>query len=191
MPSAVVYGTHMSQETIDRISQLVAGFDQRVTTAAGKWDQQSPCEEWKARDVVVHVANNLRNSGAGLGATPLPPVTADEDIEAAWGLTRDTFLAALPTADWSKVIPGPFGEMPADQFIGRIIASDTLIHTWDLARATGGDETLPADAVEQSYSGLKPMDAMIRRPGVFADKAACPEGADLQTEFLTFLGRAV
>lgn len=187
----MVYGTHMSQETIDRMSQLVAGFDQRVTTAAGKWDQQSPCEEWKARDVVVHVANNLRRSGAGLGATPLAEMTADEDIEAAWSLSRDTFLAALPTADWSAIIPGPFGPMPAEEFIGRIIASDVLIHTWDLARATGGDETLPADFVEQSYSGLKPMDAMIRRPGVFGDKTEAPEGCDLQTEFLTFLGRPV
>jgi len=43
--------------------------------------------------------------------------------------------------------------------------------------------------VAHAYEGIKPMDAMLRRPGVFADKIVPPEGADLQTEFLCFLGR--
>jgi hypothetical protein len=33
------------------------------------------------------------------------------------------------------------------------------------------------------------MDAMIRMPNVFADKLEPPPGADVQTEFLYFLGR--
>jgi hypothetical protein len=81
--------------------------------------------------------------------------------------------------------------MPADQMLGRILTTDTLVHTWDLARAVGGDEALAPDLVEGAYSGLKPMDAMIRRPGVFGDKVESAAGADLQTEFLSFLGRAV
>ena len=55
----------------------------------------------------------------------------------------------------------------------------------------GGDETLDADAVAAGYSGLKPMDAMIRQPGVFGPKIEAAEGDDIQTEFLKFLGRAV
>jgi hypothetical protein len=81
--------------------------------------------------------------------------------------------------------------MPAEQLIGRMISSDVLIHTWDLARAVGGDERLDADAVTGTYSGLKPMDAMIRMPGVFGPKVTPPEGADEQTELLCFLGRQV
>ena len=34
-----------------------------------------------------------------------------------------------------------------------------------------------------------PMDAMIRQPGVFGPKLDAPTGADVQTEFLYFLGR--
>ncbi len=108
----------------------------------------------------------------------------------AWNGTRDGLLAALLTADMSKMMDGPFGPMPAEQLLGRIITADTLVHTWDLARATGGDESLPADLIDGAYSGLKPMDAMIRRPGVFGDKIEVA-GADLQTEFLSFLGRKV
>jgi hypothetical protein len=75
--------------------------------------------------------------------------------------------------------------------VGRILSSDVLVHTWDLARAVGGDETLDQDAVAQAYKGLQPMDAMLRQPGVFGPKVEPPEGADLQTEFLCFLGRTV
>jgi hypothetical protein len=55
----------------------------------------------------------------------------------------------------------------------------------------GGDERLDQDAVAHGYEGIKPMDAMLRRPGAFGPKVDPPVGADLQTEFLSFLGRTV
>jgi len=72
-----------------------------------------------------------------------------------------------------------------------MISTDVLVHTWDLARALGGDEHLDQDAVGHAYEGLKPMDAMIRMPGVFDAKIAAPADADIQTQFLNFLGRTV
>ena len=109
---------------------------------------------------------------------------------AGWNSARDTFFAGITTGDLSTQLPGPFGPMPAEQMIGRLISSDVLVHTWDLARAVGGDEQLDQDAVAAAYSGLKPMDAMIRRPGVFGPRIDVSD-ADLQTEFLSFLGRTV
>ena len=43
----------------------------------------------------------------------------------------------------------------------------------------------------EAIARFKPMDAMLRSPGRFGPKTECPEGADLQTEFLCFLGRPV
>ncbi len=182
----------MSQEVIDRATNLVQGFDARIQAVdAGAWGNAAPCEGWTARDVVVHVGNNLLGLGAALTGGQGREISADEDIVAAWNEARDGFLGALPTADLSTVVPGPFGPMPAEQVIGRLVCTDVMVHTWDLARATGGDEALDAAAVEGAYSGLKPMDAMIRMPGVFGPKIDPPAGADLQTEFLCFLGRQV
>jgi uncharacterized protein (TIGR03086 family) len=118
-------------------------------------------------------------------------VADDEDIAGAWSSTRDGFLESIKTADLSQNVNGPFGPMPADQLIGRLISTDVLVHTWDLARATGGDEQLDQSAVEGSFSGLQPMDAMLRSPGVMGPKIEPAEGADLQTKFLNFLGRKV
>ena len=182
----------MSQEVIDRVTKLVWDFDKRVQAApADAWSADSPCDDWKARDVAIHVTDNLSGIGNGLQGKEGKNVGPDDDIVAAWNEARDTFLGAVSSSDLSQTLPGPFGPMPAEQLIGRLISTDVLVHTWDLARATGGDEQLDQDAVAGAYSGLKPMDAMIRMPGVFGAKVDAPEGADLQTEFLCFLGRKV
>ncbi len=182
----------MSQQVVDRITKAINGFDARVQAAPDSaWTNQSPCEEWKARDVVAHVVNNLRRVQAGLGGPAPTEVSAEDDIRASWASSRDALLGALPAADLTATLNGPFGPMPAEQFIGGIITSDVLVHTWDLARAVNGDESLDAELVAGAYAGLKPLDAMIRRPGVFSDKVEAPASADLQTEFLCFLGRKV
>lgn len=179
-------------ETVNRITSLVNDFDRRVQSAGpDTWDNPAPCDEWKARDVVAHVAGNLNSMTAAMQGQEPRRIGDDEDIVSAWNTAKDGFLSALPNADLSQSIPGPFGPMPAEQLIGRIIATDVLVHTWDLARATDGDETLDQSAVEGSYSGLKPMSAMLRGPGVMGPEVPASEDADLQTKFLNFTGRTV
>ena len=175
-------------ESIERFKKVEADFNARVeATPDSAWGNQSPCAEWKARDVVAHVANGYRRIAGGT----LPEVAEGEDIRKAWSASREALHSTLASADLSANVDGPFGPMPLDQLMGRIIATDTLVHTWDLARSVGGDEKLDAEAVSGAYSGLKPMDAMLRNPGFFEAKVDAPAGADEQTEFLSFLGRKV
>lgn len=180
-------------EAVDRYIGLADAFAARVEAAPDdKLDAQSPCEDWKARDVIAHVVGTMRGVAAGLTGGEPEPLAADADIKEAFRSSYAALKDALGRADLSTPIPGgPMGPMPAEMLVGRILASDVLVHTWDLARAVGGDEQLDQDAVGHAYEGLKPMDAMIRRPGVFGPRIDAPEGADLQTEFLSFLGRKV
>jgi uncharacterized protein (TIGR03086 family) len=180
----------MSQEVIDRLNRMVAGFDDRVlVTPTDRWASPAPCEGWTATDVVAHVSGNLAGIAAALTGTEAAAFDPDDPV-GSWTSAKDRVLAAVETADLATEIPGPFGPMPAEQLIGRLVCTDVMVHTWDLARAVGGDERLNQDDVAQAYSGLKPMDAMIRQPGVFGPKIDPAEGDDLQTEFLKFLGRA-
>ena len=181
----------MSQEVIDRYTALVKDFDARVQAApADAWSNPAPCEGWTATDVVAHVVGAMNGMVAGL--TGAPPATFDAaDPVGSWNAASAASLATVATADLSTTVQGPFGPQPAEQVIGRLQCTDILVHTWDLARAVGGDETLDQEAVSRAYSGLKPMDAMIRMPGVFGPKVEAAEGDDAQTEFLKFLGRQV
>jgi hypothetical protein len=67
---------------------------------------------------------------------------------------------------------------------------DLLIHSWDLARATGGDERLDPEAVAAALEGFKPLDEVLHSSGnVFGPKVEPPPNTDLQTELLCFAGR--
>jgi uncharacterized protein (TIGR03086 family) len=180
-------------DAVDRYKGLADTFGARIEgTPDDKWGAQSPCEDWTARDVAAHVIEGQRRIAAGFDGTEAQPLGADEDPKAAWRESYATLLDRLQDSDnLQKQVAGPMGPMPAEMLIGRIMASDILVHTWDLARATGQDETLDQDAVQHAFDGLRPMDAMIRRPGVFGPAVEPPEGADTQTQFLCFLGRHV
>jgi uncharacterized protein (TIGR03086 family) len=181
----------MSQEVVTRLTHLVGQFDARVQAApAGSWGNAAPCDGWTATDVAAHICRNLNGMAATLTGGEAAEFDAEDPV-GSWNGARDRMLAAANSADLSTSVPGPMGPMPAEQMIGRFMCMDVLVHTWDLARAVGGDETLDADAVAAGYSGLKPMDAMIRQPGIFGPKIEPSDGDDLQTEFLKFLGRKV
>lgn len=97
-------------------------------------------------------------------------------------MLADPERAALP-------VEGPFGPMPFEVLIGRFQCMDLLIHTWDVARATGGDENLDADAAAQALAGLLPMDEQIRSAAVFGPKKTPPPGAGPVVQLMCFCGR--
>lgn len=177
----------------DGYRRVAAGFDVAVNAAAsGTWDVPSPCEQWKARDVVAHVVEGHRGVIAAVRGGTSTALGADEDPQRAWAdASRALGEITADPETMAKHIDGPTGPMAAGDIIGRFVTMDVLVHTWDLARAVGADERLDEDAVRGAYEALKPMDAMIRQPGVFGPKVEPPPGADLQTQFLCFLGRRV
>jgi uncharacterized protein (TIGR03086 family) len=175
----------------DRYRLVSSGFDAAVRAVVpDQWGAQSPCEEWTARDVVVHVVENHRSVIASVRGGESEPLGADEDPREAWESASRAIgkITGDPEAA-AKEMDGPTGKMPAGQIIGQFMTMDVLVHTWDLARTVGADERLDEDSVRRAYEALKPMDAMIRQPNVFGPKLEPPVGADLQTEFLYFLGR--
>jgi uncharacterized protein (TIGR03086 family) len=144
------------------------------------------------RDLVAHVIGTHRTVFATLGRGDAADVDKNGDLVSAFTDARRSIEEALGDPEASvQTTSGMFGEQPFESLVGRLLASDTLIHTWDLARATGQDERLDPDAVEKTNEFLVPIDDAIRRPGGFAPKLAPPSGADAQTVLLHFCGRSV
>ncbi|MDQ3107721.1 MAG: TIGR03086 family metal-binding protein [Actinomycetota bacterium] len=180
-------------EVIERYQGLAEQFGARVeATPDDKWTAQAPCDEWQARDVVGHVVDSQRRMVASINGGEPTQFGADEQPAEAWRTSYAAVKEALAKPGALEAeIQSPMGPMSLENMIGRLLSLDILVHTWDLARAVGGDEQLDQDAVASGYEGIKPLDAMLRRPGAFGDKIEPPAGADLQTEFLCFLGRRV
>jgi hypothetical protein len=69
--------------------------------------------------------------------------------------------------------------------------SDYLLHSWDLARATRGDEQLHEGLVAATWDGMQPMAPFIAETGIFGDgpSGTVGEDAPLQQRLLDFTGR--
>jgi uncharacterized protein (TIGR03086 family) len=187
---AVTYAPAMT-EVQNRYRSVSSGFDAAVRAVTpDKWEAQSPCPQWKARDVVAHVVEGHRRLIAGVTGGESEPLGAGEDPRQAWEIASRTIdeISGDPEAV-AREVDGPTGRMPVGEIIGQFVTMDVLVHTWDLARTVGADERLDDDSVRRAYEVLKPLDAMIRQPTVFGPKLDPPPDADLQTEFLYFLGR--
>jgi uncharacterized protein (TIGR03086 family) len=119
-------------------------------------------------------------------------VSGEDDLIAAWPRATIAVRDALQDpALAGTTVGGMFGEQPFETLVGRLLCADTLIHTWDLARATGQDESLDPNAVAKAIEFLSPLDDAIRRPGGFGPKIDPPPDADVQTRLLSFAGRRI
>jgi uncharacterized protein (TIGR03086 family) len=178
-------------QTQDNYRVVSAGFDATLRAVGpDQWSAASPCEGWSARDVVAHVVDGHRSVVAMLGDATPEPLGADEDPVAAWAEVAAAIDGIAGDPDVSaREVAGPAGPMPVGDVIGSFVTMDLLVHTWDLARAVGADEGLDEASVARAYETLRPMDAVIRRPGTFGPRLDPPADADLQTEFLYFVGR--
>jgi uncharacterized protein (TIGR03086 family) len=176
----------------ERFRKVAGEFTARVNAVpADAWDRQSPCPEWKARDVVMHV---VQAAGMFLGRADveLPAAAHGDDPVAAWEAARDAVQAALDNpAIASREYESPMGTTTLEQTIGKFGIGDVLVHTWDLARATGLDEHLDHDEVNRLMAVMEPNDEMMRKGTAFGPKVEVSGDADDQTKLLAFTGRHV
>lgn len=178
--------------TADRYRANASAFTARVEAVpADAWQNPSPCADWTARDVVRHVVDS---SGVFLGLVgetlpPAPPV--DDDPVAAWRSARDAIQRALDDpAIAQREYDGAFGRTTFERSVRNFLVPDALLHTWDVARATGLDENLDEQACLDALEMFsKVPDEAMRSPGVFGPKIEPPPGADAQTRLLNFTGR--
>ena len=178
-------------EVAERYGRIADAFTARVEgVPPGSWTAASPCEGWTARDVAKHVIDTTRLFLTRLnGGDPAPP-DSDEDLRASWEVESQAVRAALADpARAATPIQGLGGEQPFEDVIGTVLCADTLIHTWDLARATGQDDSLDEEGREKALAFLTPHDEMLRGPGAFGPKLDPGPDADAQARFLCFVGR--
>ncbi len=174
--------------TIERYDAAAQGFRDRLAPLHDEdFERPSPCEGWSAGDLVDHTIGAVVLVGDLVGgpAGDDPSLDRLSRFDRAHGALRakvtDPELAAT-------VADSPFGKLALKQLVSSIVVHDLLVHTWDLARATGGDERLDDDLVAHTYASMAPLDSVLREHG-FAEKLAAPDGADPQVELLCFLGR--
>ena len=167
------------------------GFDATVRrVAADRWTNPSPCEDWQAKDVLAHnLEMNLMITGFTNGIGAKRPSGAPDDPVAGWQPSFEGLLAALDReGSLQTVTATPWGEMPVDKFMG-FAWVDPLIHTWDLAMATGQTPVLDAALTERAYRQLERAGDSLRGPGAFGPAVAETEDMSMLNKFIAISGR--
>jgi uncharacterized protein (TIGR03086 family) len=109
---------------------------------------------------------------------------------AAWHAARDAVLSALDDPEvCARQFDGPMGRTTIEEMVGRFGIADLVVHTWDLARATGQDEELDTDEVRRAFALMEPNDEMMRKGDAFGARIEVPDDADDQTRLIAFTGR--
>lgn len=175
----------------DEHRRVAATFTDRVRGTTD-WDAPAPVDGWVARDVVDHLVvwlpGFLEMRGiAGVGGGG--PAVADDPV-GAWEAHTASVQAFLESPAAEQEISDPrLGTWVIGDLLNQIYTADVFMHTWDLARATGQDETLDAETCAAMLAGMEPMDQVLRDSGQYGPKVAVSADADPQTRLIGFIGR--
>jgi uncharacterized protein (TIGR03086 family) len=186
-------GRCTTSEIAERYRRVADRFTDRANeVASDAWDLPAPCDGWVARDVVRHLVEWIPAFLADAGGPALTEgPSVDDDPAGAW-TTLDAQIRTLlddPVMSATEISHPRAGTHRLDDAIGTFFLGDVLVHTWDLARAAGLDETLDADVVHDMLVGMEPMDEMLRESGQYGRKVPVPDDADEQTRLIAFTGR--
>lgn len=161
--------------------------------APDAWDNAAPVDGWVARDVVGHLVEWFPAFLDGaIGITlPAGPSVADDPV-GAWRAQTDAVQSLLDDPDVAERehdFPH-LGRMSLGQAIDMTYTSDVFLHRWDLARATGQDETLDPERCAVMLEAMLPMDQVLRESGHYGPRVHVADDADVQTRLLAFIGRS-
>lgn len=171
-------------------------FDRRMHGVKPEgWHAATPCTEWDVHMLVNHVVNEARW---------IPPLLAGKTIDdvgdsldgdllgsdpyAAWDDAHKEAVASAQSTDMESVVHVSFGDIRAEDYLGQV-AFDHVIHSWDLARATGADDRIDPELVAVAHDFITPQAEFWRAGGSFGPAVEVPAGADRQAELLALTGR--
>lgn len=170
-------------------------FDLRVRhLAPGSWRHPTPCSEWDVRALVNHVVGENRW---------IPPLLAGSTVTEVGGALDGDLLGGDPFAVWQestaaaleavgsvapdRIVHLSFGDVPAKEYLWQL-TTDALIHSWDLARATGQPESLPEALVEACAGWFDTAEDAYRAAGAIGPAVSLDVG-EPQDMLLARFGR--
>ncbi len=192
----------LADVVLDGFVRALDGFEAVLAgVAPGRWSAPSPCAGWSAADVAGHVIGDLRETealargcytetraGDPGSAAGDPGSAAGDDPLAAWRAARADMMAALDPVALARLVPGPWGQMPLGEILERS-PMEFLVHTWDLAQATGQAAMPDPGLVRGSLGPAREFAPLARLSGLIGPECSVTEDADDLTRLLALFGR--
>ncbi|MCX6509678.1 MAG: TIGR03086 family metal-binding protein [Actinobacteria bacterium] len=187
---------------MDNITALpiAAAHFESVTALVTSEDlaKPTPCGDWTVQQLLDHVVGGNTMSAALMGgasredaiALLTTAVVGANRLGAVQDSMRAQSAAFSDPAALELIVQHPAMDMPGAQLLGFRVG-DLLVHSWDLARAIGADETLDPEVVAVVATNIEPMRPFIGQVGMFGEgpSETLDDNADAQTALLDLMGR--
>ena len=176
-----------------RFAELVAGVGPQ------QWHDGTPCSQWDVRTLVHHllseqlwvppmfegltieqVGDRFDGDLMGGDASKWPGLVASAMTEAHAAVAQQGAL--------ERTVHLSFGDASGREYVMQLTA-DLAIHSWDLARASGQDDTLDPDAVALLLPWTEASTGLIAGSGMFGPPIDTGPGAPDDVRLLGLLGR--
>jgi uncharacterized protein (TIGR03086 family) len=187
----------MKRDIIDLHRRAVREFEGRVDPIGGDaWTRPTPCLDWDVRALVNHVVGEDRwtvpllegRTIAQVGDALDGDLLGDRPHHAAHEAMDAAVAAFAEPGVLDRTVHLSFGDASAEEYAWQLFA-DHLIHAWDLAAATDGDDRLDPALVDACAKWFVPMEETYRKAGVIGDRPDLPADADAQARLLAAFGR--
>ena len=183
--------------TLDLFTRAAATFGDRLA-AVGDWSGSTPCPDWDVRALTNHVAGELLwmpdlvddKTVAEVGDKFDGDLLGDDPVATFHRATAEALASLSAPGALERTVHLSFGDFSGADYADQV-ASDLVIHSWDLARAVGADESLDPDLVALASRVFGPVFDAFRGPGGFGTDVPVADDADAQTKLLAKSGRAV
>ncbi|MDH6146020.1 uncharacterized protein (TIGR03086 family) [Kitasatospora sp. GP30] len=191
---------------IDRFLLSSSEFEQKLQTVRPEqWSRPTPCTEWNVRQLANHMARGnlsyvrLLHGGDSAEFLRLRDVDAlgADPVGAYVSSVRECARAFGQDGAMQRVLDYPLGPVTGRQALA-VRITDSTVHTWDLARAVGAEESLDAGLVawidehlDEIYAGLAetPTAADTTHRFFAAPESTLPHDASQQLRLLHRMGR--
>lgn len=184
----------MTEQSMPNPIELYEAATKHTTSiiAGLKHEQKNdatPCTEWDIEAVLKHLfEGGVATAAAFSGNDPQPVPEGNHPAEIYRNVTA-TVLEALKTPGvLDKQLQTPMGEMPGAHFaFGAFM--DSLVHGWDIAKASGQNTDLPAELVAVCSTMFSAEAIEGWRGGPFGPAIEVSDDASAQDKMIANFGR--
>jgi uncharacterized protein (TIGR03086 family) len=158
------------------------------------WAAPTPCRAWSVRDLVNHVAGEDRwtvplvegRTLAEVGDSLDGDLLGDDPVRSALDAAVAAARAVADRLPQGGTVHLSYGEERLEEYVLQL-AADHLVHSWDLAVATGGDARLDPHLVTEVAGWFAEREELYRGAGAVAERGPARGGA--QGDLLAAFGR--
>ncbi len=154
---------------------------------ADQLNESTPCSDWNVQALLDHLVGGTGFFAATLtGGSPETP--AGDSPAAAYAAGAAKTVEAGKAIPLEQKVDSPFGNIPAGEFMYATFM-DTVVHGWDLAKATGQDTTFSEEHAKLIHDAFAPNMDGLRQSGAFGPAVAVPDSASTQDKLIAMMGR--